>query len=110
MQDTYMLLEDAQKKYLAAIESERENGEALSDATREYRVAIESKTLELRMEKGYPVTLIPDLVRGSAEVAPLGYERDRIRANYDADRSLVEFWKQRVYILQRQIELESKGL
>jgi hypothetical protein len=110
MQDTYSMLDQAQRHYLEAIESERENGEALSEATRQYRMAIEAKTLELRMDKGYPVTLIPDLVRGSAEVAPLGYERDRIRANYDADRSLVEFWKQRVYILQREIELEAKGL
>lgn len=110
MQDIYAELADAQMHHLEAIRSKRENGEKLAEATREYRMAVEVKTMELRMDKGYPVTLVPDLVRGSAGVAYLGYERDRIRANYDADCSLVEFWKEKTYIIQRTIELEARGL
>ena len=110
MQDTYSELRSAQQHHLDAIESKRANGEKLAEATREYRMAVEVKTIELRMDKGYPVTLVPDLVRGSKEVAFLGYERDRLRANYEADCSLVEFWKEKTYILQRQVELEARGL
>lgn len=94
----------------AAISAMRESGARFAEAKRDYRIALAQKMAELRFDKSYPVTLVPDLARGNAEVAALGYEREKAHAEFEADRSLCEYLKNKTWIIQRHIEMEAKGL
>ena len=51
----------------------RKNGTAAAEAEREYRLAKTKAILMLR-EKGYPTTLIPELVKGLKDVADVVYK------------------------------------
>ena len=107
--DIFQALWDAIDEQREAIEQFREDDIAYDAAKRDYRVAVEQKTAEFRFDKSYPVTLIPDLVRGNKWVADLGYERDRLHTLSETDRFLIRHLETRIWILQRQFEMEAKG-
>ena len=109
MFDTFQALWDAITEQREIIEEFRNDDLAFDEAKRAYRVAVEKKTAEFRFDKSYPVTLIPDLVRGNAEVADLGFERDRLHTLSETDRFLIRHYETKIYILQRQHEMEMKG-
>ena len=106
---TFQRLIDTLNDHEAAIKDARIDGEKYAAAKRDYRIALAEKIAELRFEKAYPVTLVPDLARGNEKVAALGFERDRLHAIFEADKSACEFYRNKTWILQRQFELEAKG-
>ena len=107
--DPFGELRETLDRHEEAIKDFRKNGKAFSLAKRDYRIALQQKMTELRFDKSYPVTLVPDLARGDEHVAQLGYERDYLHAEFEADRSLLEYLKNKTWILQRQHEMEMKG-
>ena len=109
MQDTYSALWETLNDQRKAIEDFRRDDLAFDEAKRQYRIAVEQKTAEYRFDKAYPVTLIPDLVRGFEPVASLCFERDRLHTLSETDRFLIRHFETRAWILQRQIEMEAKG-
>lgn len=109
MQDTFQTLMDTLNEHERAIKAARIDGEKYDAAKRDYRIALASKIAELRFEKSYPVTLIPDLARGNEQVAALCYERDRLHTLSETDRFYCDYLKNKTWILQRQIEMEMKG-
>ncbi|MBQ0112057.1 MAG: hypothetical protein KBT03_02910 [Bacteroidales bacterium] len=73
--ETYLEINEIQSQLDSALKTLRQNGIALAEAERKYRIAKAKRTLELK-EQGYPTTLIPDLTKGTEEIAELCYERD----------------------------------
>lgn len=109
MQDAFQSLYDTLSQHEAAIKDARIDGEKYAAAKRDYRIALGQEIARLRFTEGYPVTLVPDLARGNEKVAALGYERDRLHAVFEADRSLCDFLRNKTWILQRQVEMEMRG-
>ena len=60
-----------------------------SQAEHDYRIALSSKILELRVE-GYPVTIMPDLSRGDRAIAKLKLDRDIARGISDACKQSIK--------------------
>ena len=58
---------------------------AFSIAERDYKISLQKKILELKTS-GMAVTLIPDLARGSEEVAELKFKRDLAERLWDSAR------------------------
>ena len=63
---------------------QREAGEKLAQAERDYRVALAKKVHHLHAVEGVAWTACADLARGDEEVAALKFARDLARATYEA--------------------------
>ena len=109
MQDTFNALWKTLDDQHNAIKYFKRDDLAFDEAKRKYQIAVEQKTAEYRFDKSYPVTLIPDLVRGFEPVANLRFERDRLHTLSETDRFLIRHFETRAWILQRQLEMEMKG-
>ena len=57
-------------------------GKAMSEAEKDYKVALAHKILQLRTEN-VPVTIINDLARGDERIAELRFKRDLARSLYE---------------------------
>ena len=59
-----------------------------SENERDYKIALQKKILELKTS-GMSVTLIPDLARGSEEVAELKFKRDLSERKYEVAKETI---------------------
>lgn len=78
----------------AALGTLRKNGEASAAAEKDYRLAKARAIITLR-EKGYPTTLIPDLVKGLSDVAELDYKRNIADVVYKANLETINVLKKK---------------
>ena len=78
----------------ASLNTLRKNGEASAEAEREYRIAKTKAILNLR-EKGYPTTLIPELVKGLKDVADLDFQRNIAEVVYKANQEAINVYKKK---------------
>ena len=78
----------------ASLNTLRKNGEASAEAEREYRMAKTKAILNLR-EKGYPTTLIPELVKGLKDVADLDFQRNIAEVVYKANLEAINVYKKK---------------
>lgn len=69
-------------------------GKAKARTEREYRIAKAKKILALR-EKGVPVTIIGDIVKGDEAISLLAYKRDCAEVVYQANYESVLLSKKR---------------
>lgn len=80
-------------------------GRAYAEAESAYRQALATKILELRAD-GMPVTITPDVARGTKEIAALKLERDCAKALFDAAQESIQVNKLRIRILESQMQRE----
>lgn len=73
-----------------------------------YRIAL-SKELLVQREKGLPVTIINDIVRGNEEIAKLKFNRDYAETIYEATLEKLRAVKIELGIVERQIEATRRG-
>lgn len=83
----------------------RKNGEASAQAEREYRIAKSRAMLNLKA-KGYPVTLIPDIVKGLNDVAELDLKRHIAEVVYKANLEAINIYKKKSDDLRMYFEKE----
>lgn len=86
----------------------RQNGEASAEAEREYRIAKSKAILSLKA-KGYPVTLIPDIVKGLSDVAELDLKRHIAEVTYRANLEAINIYKKKSEDLRMIFEKEWSG-
>lgn len=80
-------------------------GTKFAEAESEYRQALATKMLELRAD-GTPVTITPDIARGTREIALLKMERDCAESLYKAALESINVNKLRIKILEAQMQRE----
>lgn len=83
----------------------RHNGIENAEAERKYRVLKAKKILELK-DKGYPATLIIDIVKGMEDVAKLKFERDVAESVYKANLEAINVYKKKSDDLRMYFEKE----
>ena len=89
----------------ASLNPLRKNGEASAAAERDYRIA-KSKAILNMKEKGYPVTLIPELVKGLKDVAELDFKRNIAEVVYKANMEAINVYKKKSDDLRMYFEKE----
>ena len=80
-------------------------GAEYANAEAEYRSALATKILELR-EEGLPVTITPDVARGTHHIAMLKLDRDCKEAMYKAALEAINTYKLKIRILEAQLQRE----
>ena len=80
-------------------------GAVFAEAESNYRQALALRILELR-EEGLPVTITPDVARGTEEIALLKKKRDCAEALYKAAAESINVNKLRIKILEAQMQRE----
>lgn len=83
-------------------------GAEYAEAEAEYRAALSSKILELRAD-GMPVTITPDVARGTQHIAKLKLDRDCKEALYKAALESVNVYKLQIKVLETQLDREYRG-
>lgn len=89
----------------AAIRQLGKRGEAFASAKCEYQVELAKEMLTLR-EKGQPVTLVPDLARGTPRIAKLRLQKDLTEALYKSAQEAIQSYKLQIRIVDSQIQRE----
>lgn len=80
-------------------------GQELSEAERDYKVALQQAALRLR-DEGMAATLINLTVYGVADVADLRQKRDFAKSRYDVTREKIMALKLNIRVLENIIERE----
>ena len=88
-----------------ALRTLRKNGEAAAEAERDYRIA-KSKAILTLKEKGYPVTLITEIVKGLKDVAELDFRRNVAEVVYYANKESINVYKKKADDLRAIYEKE----
>ena len=101
----YQELETKTRLLDQAVRELRGRGTALAQAERDYKVAAAKKIVELR-DRGYPVTVIPDLMRGDEEVSLLRFKRDCAETLWKSALEYIQVTKLQIRIIEAQIERE----
>ena len=109
MQDLYIELSTLRTDLNKAITILKERGQAKAIAERDYRVAVAKEILILR-DKGMPVTIINDLVKGNEDIAELKLNRDIAETLYESAMQYIYSNKLNIGIVERQMEAERKGV
>lgn len=99
---------DAMRKADECVSEMGELGAKVANAEREYRVAKQKRILYYR-DKKFPATLIPDIVKGSQDIADLAFARDCAEAEYKANYEALLWAKKRVDVIREQIDREFRG-
>ena len=74
-------------------------GKAMSEAEKDYKVALAHKILQLRTEN-VPVTIINDLARGDERIAELRFKRDLARSLYETAKEGMRSLRVEASVLQ----------
>lgn len=88
-----------------AIDTLASNGYDLAEKQRKYKIAINKKALELRVEDT-PVTLINTIIYGYEDIAKLRFERDTAEVKYNANNEYINTLKLQLRILENQLGRE----
>lgn len=105
---SYDLLNELQRKQhelSASLKKLRENGNALAEAERDYKVTLRAAVLRLKEEK-QPATLISLIVYGEKDVAEKRLKRDIAEIMYDANKEAIQSTKLQLRLIEAQINRE----
>lgn len=80
-------------------------GREYAEAEADYRSALSAKILELRADN-MPVTICPDVARGTQHIAMLKMDRDCKEALYKAALESVNVYKLQIKVLEAQMQRE----
>lgn len=93
----------------ARIGEMRESGRMLAAKERDYRVAKAERIMVERKERGTPVSIIADVVKGAEDISRMAFERDCAEVEYRADYEALLVAKKRLGVIERQYEREWVG-
>ena len=93
-------------KLNTSISSLANNGQALADAERDYKITLRQEALKLRQEKNMPVTLISQIIYGVPEVAEKRFKRDIAETMYQTNLEFINSTKLQLRILENQLSRE----
>lgn len=94
------------QKLNTSIKTLAQNGRALAEAERDYKITLRQEALKLRNEKDMPVTLINQVVYGVPEVAEKRFKRDVAEAMYNTNQEYINTTKLQIRILENQLARE----
>ena len=103
--ELWQMIEEKQESLDKAIKQLAKNGYDLSTKERNYKIALNKKALELRVEE-MPVTLINQVIYGYEEIANLRFERDNAQVKYNANLEYINAVKLNIRILENQLSRE----
>nr|DAV56307.1 MAG TPA: hypothetical protein [Caudoviricetes sp.] len=83
-------------------------GAEYAQAEADYRAALAKKILELRAD-GMPVTITPDIARGTKHIASLKLDRDCKEALYKAALESINVYKLQIKVLEAQMDREYRS-
>lgn len=83
-------------------------GREYAEAEAAYRTELAAQILELRADN-MPVTICPDVARGTESVAKLKLDRDCKEALYLASKESINTLKLQIKILEAQYDREYRG-
>ena len=93
------------KQLTASIGQLKNNGIALAEAERDYKVKLHTEALKMR-ENGVAVGMIDLTIHGAKEVAELRFKRDVAKTIYDTNLERINATKLQIRILDSQISRE----
>lgn len=88
-----------------ALSTLRENGIKYCEAERQYQMAKSKEIMRLKSE-GYPITLIPQVVKGIKEIADLDFERNKWEVVYKANQEALNVKKIELRVKEGEINRE----
>lgn len=94
------------QKLNTSIKTLAQNGRALAEAERDYKITLRQEALKLRQEKDMPVTLIAQVIYGVPEVAQKRYARDVAEAMYNTNQEYINSTKLQIRVLENQLDRE----
>ena len=103
--ELYLEAEKLNKQLDQALSTLRENGIKYCEAERDYQLAKSKEILRLKTE-GYPVTLIPSIVKGLEEIAELDFKRNCAEVVYKANMEALLIKKLQLRVKEGEIERE----
>lgn len=98
-------IEQNEERLEESLKTLRSNWIAYAQAERDYRIAKAHGILDLK-SKGYPTTLIPDLVKGLGNVADLDFKRRVAEATYKSNIEAINVFKQKANDLRMYFDSE----
>ena len=101
--ELYLEAEKINKQLDQALSTLRENGIKYCEAERVYQMAKSKAILKLKSE-GYPVTLIPSIVKGLDEIAELDFNRNVCEVVYKANMEALLIKKLQLKVKENEIE------
>lgn len=88
-----------------ALSTFRQNGIKYCEAERDYQMAKSKEIMRLKSE-GYPVTLIPQIVKGLENVAELDFNRNLAEVVYKANQEAILIKKLQLRVKESEVERE----
>lgn len=88
-----------------ALSTFRINGIEYCEAERQYQMAKSKEIMRLKSE-GYPITLIPQIVKGLENVAELDFKRNMAEIVYKANQEAINIKKLQLRVKEGEIERE----
>lgn len=88
-----------------ALSTFRQNGIKYCECERDYQVAKSKAIMKLKSE-GYPVTLIPQVVKGIEEIAELDFQRNVAEVVYKANQEAILIKKLQLRVKESEVERE----
>lgn len=104
--DLFNEIEELIKKLNVSINSLKNNGRALAEAEKEYKITLRQEALKLREDKKMPVTLINQIIYGIPEVAKKRFERDVAETMYNTNQEFINTTKLKIRVLESQLNRE----
>lgn len=103
--DLYNESQAKQQQLIACLKKLKENGTALAEAERDYKVTLRAAVLRLKEEK-QPATLISLLVYGEKDVSEKREKRDIAETMYEANKEAIQSIKLQLRLIEAQIQRE----
>ena len=104
--DLFNEIENLIQKLNVSIKTLANNGKALAEAERDYKITLRQEALKLRQEKNMPVTLIQQIIYGVPEVAEKRFKRDIAQAMYETNQEFINTTKLQIRVLESQLSRE----
>lgn len=103
--DLWLEAVEIERQLNQALSTLRENGLKYCEAERQYQMAKSKEIMRLKSE-GYPITLIPQVVKGLENVANLDFERNKLEVVYKANQEAINIKKLELRVKEGEIERE----
>lgn len=88
-----------------SIKKLRQNGEALAEAEKEYKMELSKEAIKMKAE-GMAVTMIDLCIYGQKSVAEMRFKRDIAQVMYDANQEHINVTKLQIKVIDEQIKRE----
>lgn len=89
-----------------AIQQLATKGIDLANKEKEYKIALNKKSLYLRNVEKLPVTFINQVIFGYEDIADLRYQRDVAQTLYNTNQEYINTIKLQIRILENQMQRE----